>query len=275
MDFISKFKEYIKKNSDFEIVNINGSYADTKSKKRYDKFSDLDLFIITKDKIKYLEHPEWLNFYGKEFIYFNDPISLGIGTELRVAFDDGLLADIAIVDNEEYSLLRQNDIFKEKIEGRGTLCLKNIYGTSQKTKNVQKSNNKITAYELNRKVDEFWIDISNIYKYLSRDDVFSAKYAFDRRIMKLLIYVLEKYTIMINPNIDVMFNGRNMKKWLDSVNMQKISEINSSMKQDDMLKCIDLAIDLFNDITCKIFEHYKFEADNRIKIINSIKEKRN
>lgn len=50
MNFIEKLKKYILQNNDFNIVNINGSYADEKKKNRYDEFSDIDLFVVTEKK---------------------------------------------------------------------------------------------------------------------------------------------------------------------------------------------------------------------------------
>ncbi len=278
MNFIEKLKKYILQNNDFNIVNINGSYADEKKKNRYDEFSDIDLFVVTEKKDYYLKNPEWLNFYDKKFIYFNDPISFGIGTELRVAFADGLLVDIAIVNKSEFLLLKENSIFNDKIVSRGTICLKNDFIQEKALYNNKKNcaidYSKPTPYELNRKIDEFWIDIANIYKYISRNDMFSAKYAFDRRITKLLIYVLELYTKMISPDTDTMFNGRNINKWLDINNMNVLLKINSNTDKRKMLQCIDLAIDLFNNIMDQVFSYYGFDKDNRNSVIFEIANKR-
>lgn len=278
MEFIEKLKKYILQNNDFNIVNINGSYADEKKKNRYDEFSDIDLFVVTEKKDYYLKNPMWLNFYGRKFIYFNDPISFGIGTELRVAFDDGLLVDIAIVSKSEFLLLKENSIFNDKIVSRGTICLKNDFIQEKEFCDNKKScisnYSKPTAYELNRKIDEFWIDIANIYKYISRGDMFSAKYAFDRRIIKLLIYVLELYTKMIAPDTDTMFNGRNINKWLDINNMNALFKINSSMNKRKMLECVDLAVDLFNSVMDQIFSYYGIDKDDRDLVISEITNKR-
>lgn len=275
MKFIEKLKEYVLKNDDFDVVNIGGSFADKKRENRADTFSDVDLFIITEKKDYYLHNPKWLDFFDEKFIYFNDPISMGVGTELRVAFESGLLADIAIVNNEEFDQLKNNQIFCEKILDRGMINIKNTKGENYfKYKSIEKQ--KISEKALNRKINEFWIDIANIYKYIKRNDLFSAKYAFDRRITKLLIYTMEEYTKTLNNNIDVMFNGRNMSSWLDEESLKLIYEINSSIKEEEMLKSIELAINLFENRMKKIFKYYGFEEpqENNI-IITIIKEKLN
>ena len=273
MKFIIELKKYIKQNNDFNIVNINGSYVEKKKKKRYDEFSDIDLFIVTENKDYYLNNPEWLKFYNSDFIYFNDPISFGIGMELRVAFADGLLVDIAIVNKSELIALRKNYIFNSKIAGRGTICLKNNLNEENYFDTSMNDTTRITSYELNRKLDEFWIDIANIYKYIARNDMFSAKYAFDRRITKLLIYALEQYTKVTKPGTDTMFNGRNINKWLDSQNMEYLSKINSSMEKKKMYKCINLAIDLFCNTMNQLFSYYNLKQDNRNLVVDKIMKK--
>lgn len=275
MKFIDKLKEYVMKNDDFEVVNIGGSFADKKRENRADELSDVDLFIITEKKDYYLQNPKWLEFFDEKFIYFNDPISMGVGTELRIAFESGLLADIAIVNNEEFEQLKNNQIFCEKILDRGMINIKNTKGENYfKYKSIEKQ--KISEKALNRKINEFWIDIANIYKYIKRNDLFSAKYAFDRRITKLVIYTMEEYTKTLNNNIDVMFNGRNMSSWLDEESLKLIYEINSSIKEEEMLKSIDLAINLFENRMKKIFKYYGFEEEQENNIIIPIiKEKLN
>lgn len=275
MEFIEKLKDYIKKNDDFDIVNIAGSFSDKKNKNRYDEFSDIDLFIVTEKKDYYLSNKDWLSFYGKNFIYFNDPISLGTGMELRVAFDDGLLADIAIVNDLEFQKLKENKIFCEKIIDRGFTTLKNNYDEHYFEHKKYKEE-VVTQYEWNRKIDEFWIDICNIYKYFVRKDYFSAKYAFDRRILKILIYTLEEYTKIKNPKQDVYFNGRYMRKWLDKESFEEMNNIDSSIEPNKMILSIQLAINMFEEKINKIFDYYGYSNDiERDSLIRNIKEKIN
>lgn len=275
MNFIEKLEHYMQTNTDFDVVNIAGSFSDKKTKNRYDKFSDIDLFIITEKKDNYLLDPSWLDFYGKKYMFFNDPISLGTGMELRVVFDDGLLVDIAIVNNDEFQNLKENEAFCDKIIDRGFEILKNNYGDDYfDHKKYLKTN--ISEYELNRRIDEFWIDICNIYKYFSRKDYFSAKYAFDRRITKILIYTMEEYTKTLNNFHDVFFNGRYMHKWLDDCSFKKMNEIDSSIEPKKMIDAIRKAIDLFESTNDKIFKYYNYNYDiNRDSIVFMIKEKIN
>lgn len=275
MNFVEKLKEYVMSNDDFEIVNIAGSMADKKRKDRQDKFSDIDLFIITEKKENYLKNVEWLKFFDEKFIYFNDPISMGIGTELRVAYESGLLVDIAIVNNEEFNLLKENSIFCKKILDRGIINIKNSKKTNfLKYKPIVKE--IVSEYTLNRKIDEFWIDIVNIYKYIKRDDLFSAKYAFDRRITKLLIFTLEEYAKIINNNVDTLFNGRYMNIWLDEKSIESMYKINSSTNIQQMIDAIYLAIKLFEEKMKEIFEYYNYKQDGeKENIILNIKEKIN
>ena len=199
---------------------------------------------------------------------------MGIGTELRVAFESGLLVDMAIVDSDEFKLLKSNKVFCEKILNRGTINIKNLERKEEHNYYLVKENSIPLEYELNRKIDEFWIDMANIYKYLSRNDIFSAKYAFDRRITKILIYILEEYSKTINPSIDVMFNGRYMDRWLDDQSIKQIYNINSSTNKSKMLNCIQSAIELFEDRINKIFKYYGYNIENdKNIIINFIKNR--
>lgn len=275
MKFIAELEKYSIYNNDFDVVNICGSFADKINKNRYNEFSDVDVFIITEKKDYYLNNPQWLDFFNEKYIYFNDPISLGIGCELRVAFENGLLVDIAIVNDMEFRQLKKNSIFCEKIIDRGMLTLKNNKGKNY-LEHEKIVSNKINEYDLDRKVDEFWIDIANIYKHLKKGDYFSAKYAFDRRIIKIIIFTMEEYAKIIDNNIDVMFNGRNIKKWLDSESLSLIYNITSSFDNLVMVESIINAINLFESRIYEIRRFYGFTIKSKSKnIVNDIKEKIN
>ena len=274
MDFLKKFEEYALKNDEFNIVSISGSFADKKNNKRFDSFSDVDLFIVTENQEYYLKNPKWLDFYDKDLLlFFNDPISMGVGQELRVGFSDGLLSDIAIVNNKEFCKLKKNKIFCEKIIDRGFKTIKNNYGNKYLIHKKFKDE-PISEYELNRLVDEYWIDISNICKHLARNDCFSAKYAFDRRITKIIIKIVEIYMKNKDNSIDTMFNGRKMDSWIDNNILEEIYKIESSFNKNRMLKTILRSNEFFQTITNKIFNYYGYKQDTNKKIIIKIIKER-
>ncbi|MCH5586358.1 aminoglycoside 6-adenylyltransferase [Shimazuella sp. AN120528] len=275
MSFIDEFSSYVNNNEDMEICLLLGSLADN-SRRRSDDLSDYDFFIVTPKSDYYLYQIDWLHFYGEPALYFNDPISLGTGTELRVIFTNEIVTDIAIVNLSQFERLKENKIFCEKILGRGSVVIKNKLEPDilkyKLKEDVELSN---LEYKLNRTIDEFWIDIYNIYKHIQRKDYFSAKYAFDRRITKLLIFVLEEST-KLKTNKDVLFNGRSMNKWLDEEDFFLMNEIYSSTSHGQLVQVINKAILLFDNKMDDIFREYNYsKKSNRNKIVNRIKGKLN
>lgn len=272
-EFIKKLKEYINTNNDIEACLLMGSYVDNKHK-RYDELSDVDLFIITEKTEYYLNNPKWLEFYKKVSLYFKDPISLGIGTELRVCFEDELLSDIAIVNYNEFQKLMNNKIFCTKIIGRGFKILKSNYNNEIYNSNntfINTSSN-ITKDSLNRLRDEFIIDIYNILKYFYRNDYFTAFYAFERRISKIIIYILEE-SYRFNGTYDVMFNGRYMEKWLEEDDYNYIEKIFLNINKDSFLDSIIMSIDLFENKISYIANHLSIELEKKEEDIRKIKRK--
>ena len=272
-EFIKKLSEYINSNKDIDVCLLMGSIADNKQK-RCDEFSDVDLFIITEKKDYYLNNYQWLEFYKKVSLYFQDPISFGIGTELRICFEDELLSDIAIVNYDEFQKLMNNEIFCTKIIGRGFNIIKSNYDTEifQTKKIVSMPNSKINQEVLNRLRDEFIIDIYNILKYFYRKDFFTAFYAFERRISKIIIFLLEESYKLSNTN-DVMFNGRYMEKWLNKEDYEYIKTIFLDINKDTFPTCLKNAIELFEDKSAYIANCMCFNLEDRDDSIKKIKRK--
>lgn len=273
-EFIEKLNKYVHSDDNIDACLLMGSNSDEKQK-RIDDYSDVDLFIITEKKDEYLNDARWLEFYHKVPLFFQDPISLGIGTELRVCFDNELLSDIAIVNYEEFTKLMQNDIFKTKIIGRGFKIIKNNYPIEiYNVDNNENNDNsfKINEEFLNRLRDEFYIDIYNVLKHYCREDYFTAFYAFERRISKIIIFILEESYKLDGTN-DVMFNGRYFKKWLNEEDYRDIEKIFLNINKDDFLNSLTDVIDLFERKCNHISEVLKIDLERKEDSIQKIKGK--
>lgn len=272
-EFIKRLNEYLIRDNNIDACLLMGSITDN-NQKRCDEYSDVDLFIISEKKDFYLNNYKWLEFYRKVSLFFRDPISLGIGTELRVCFDDELLSDIAIVNYEEFTRLMNNEIFKTKIIGRGFKILKSNYPIEiYKGENVVYDNKCVlNSDRLNRLRDEFFIDIYNVLKYYYRKDYFTSFYAFERRISKIIIFVLEE-SYKLNGTNDVMFNGRYMKKWLSEEDYKYIESIFLNINKENFLNCIINAIDLFEEKCDYISKSLKINLEDKEDSILKVKRK--
>ena len=275
-EFIKKLYDYVNMNLDIDACLLMGSHAD-KRKKRCDEYSDVDLFIITEKNIEYLNNYKWLEFYKKVSLHFLDPISLGIGTELRVCFEDELLADVAIVNFKEFERLMNNEIFKTKIIGRGFEIIKSNYSQNiyQLSNSIETSKYTITQESLNRLRDEFIIDIYNILKYFYRGDYFTSFYAFERRISKIIVYILEESYKLCSIDKDVMFNGRYMEKWLTDEDYEYVRKIFLDINKDNFLESIRNSIILFESKCQIIANKLNIELENKENNMEKIKRKIN
>jgi len=245
MNFLDDFAKAVKQLPDIKLALVLGSFADSKNCNRFDEFSDIDLFIICDNPSKYLQSPSWLSFYNEVACYFNDPISMGIGTELRVVFANRQLADIAIVTESDFIKLKRNKIFSERILARGYKIIKNTLNSSILKAVVFKEDIHNTSY-IHRKFDEFSIDLAVIYKYFKRKDYFSAYYAFNRRIIKLLIWSLEEQAKLKGID-DIYFNGRYMSKWLDNSTIEEFNKCIVCNNLEELNKNMINSIKMFRD----------------------------
>ena len=275
-EFIKKLYDYVNMNVDIDVCLLMGSHAD-KRQKRCDEYSDIDLFIITEKNVEYLKNYKWMEFYKKVSLHFLDPISLGIGMELRVCFEDELLADVAIVNFKEFESLMNNEIFRTKIIGRGFEIVKSNYPQSiYQTSNLVVGNKcTITEESLNRLRDEFIIDIYNILKYFYRGDYFTSFYAFERRISKIIVYILEESYKLYNIDKDVMFNGRYMEKWLTSEDYEYVRKIFLDINKDNFLESIRNSIILFENKCQLIANKLNISLENKENSIEKVKRKIN
>ena len=275
-EFIKKLYDYVNMNVDIDVCLLMGSHAD-KRQKRCDEYSDIDLFIITEKNVEYLKNYKWMEFYKKVSLHFLDPISLGIGMELRVCFEDELLADVAIVNFKEFESLMNNEIFRTKIIGRGFEIVKSNYPQSiYQTSNLVVANKcTITEESLNRLRDEFIIDIYNILKYFYRGDYFTSFYAFERRISKIIVYILEESYKLYSIDKDVMFNGRYMEKWLTSEDYEYVRKIFLDINKDNFLESIRNSIILFENKCQLIANKLNISLENKENSIEKVKRKIN
>ena len=275
-EFIKKLYDYVNMNVDIDVCLLMGSHAD-KRQKRCDEYSDIDLFIITEKNVEYLKNYKWMEFYKKVSLHFLDPISLGIGMELRVCFEDELLADVAIVNFKEFESLMNNEIFRTKIIGRGFEIVKSNYPQSiYQTSNLVVGNEcTITEESLNRLRDEFIIDIYNILKYFYRGDYFTSFYAFERRISKIIVYILEESYKLYSIDKDVMFNGRYMEKWLTSEDYEYVRKIFLDINKDNFLESIRNSIILFENKCQLIANKLNISLENKENSIEKVKRKIN
>lgn len=272
--FIEKLSSYVDSNPDIDACLLMGSFAD-KKQKRSDEFSDVDLFIITEKSEEYLANYKWLEFYDKVLLHFNDPISLGTGMELRVGFENELLADIAIVNYSQFEELMNNSVFRTKIIGRGFKVIKSNYPTDiyKTEENVYDTSHSITKESLNRLRDEFIIDIYNVLKYYTRGDYFTSFYAYERRISKIIIYVLEESYKLNSAEKDVMFNGRYMEKWLDDVDYEYIKKAFLDINKENFLDCINNSMVLFENKCNVIANKLNIVLEDKNESFQNIKRK--
>lgn len=119
--FINKLKEFSINDKHIESVIIVGSYARGTNKET----SDLDLCIITTNKIEMIKNPDFVKKFGS--FYKIQTEYYGACTSIRVWYESGLEVEFGIVEPPWISLPLDNGTHKVLSDGYKVIIDKKNY----------------------------------------------------------------------------------------------------------------------------------------------------
>ena len=218
-DIKEKLLEYAKTDDDIRGIIVIGS--STRKDYEADEFSDLDLFIITKNPEKWFsgEYPALL---GNSSISFVEP-TLGGAKERRTIYDADRDVDMVIMTPQQF-----DSCIREGVAGwvmnRGYTVLYDKDGFQEQTrKNVKLQIEKPSMGEAEfiNMVNDFYFHNIWAYKKILRGEIWSAKMCVDAYLKHLLLRMIEIYS-SLEYHVDVWHDGRFLDRWAEKSILEEL-----------------------------------------------------
>jgi aminoglycoside 6-adenylyltransferase len=288
----------IENNDDIKAIVSLGSY----SQGAMDEFSDIDLYVLTKDVGKYLDKTknDWVKPFGKILsrIAFFDK-KLGVGKN-KIILSDGLMFDLTIVDISKLKFFRLFFFLKRKnllkllpnflriglMEStlhfyntiqRGyqihhdTINLKELLidtiDTLQKVKQHQISEEKFLQVN-----QGFWQCCYDASIKLIRKDFFFKFIVFDQAIRKNLITMIE-WRVKSEKDEDVYYDGRKIDKWAGKTIVKELYKTLNYYNEVEMQKSLLKTIELYTNESHYLASKYGYPLNKEFEyfVTNFIK----
>jgi aminoglycoside 6-adenylyltransferase len=125
-----------------------------------------------------------------------------------------------------------------------------------------------------KNVDEFWFEVFHVAKYLSRNDLWTAKFR-DFSTKALLLQMLQwnqgsKREWAFSPKP----NGKEMKEWIDTKTWERLHSCFGSFDSGNSWKVLESTVQLYRDVALEtsILLHYTYNQSLDVRITKFIKQ---
>ncbi len=261
-DIKSRLLEYANKDEDIKAIVAIGSSM--RKDIKADEFSDLDLFIVTKNTESWYsgEYPKLL---GQVNISFIEP-TLGDGKERRCIFDDDRDVDMLIFTPEHFEKIVKEGI-AEWVMNRGYDVLYDSMQCTELLKEYIKlghSNPAMSEKEFINIVNNFYFHDIWASKKLKRGELWSAKMCVDSYLKNHLLRMMELYRYE-SEGVDVWHNGRFLEEWAGDEILKELRMCFANYDKEDVCKALIATHNLFERITEELAKIEGFEYPNQAR----------
>lgn len=245
-DIKTKILEIANKDEDITAIVAIGSY--TRKEIKADEFSDLDLFIVTKNTEKWLwgEYPEFL---GNVSISFVEP-TLGGGKERRCIYDDDRDVDMIILTPEQFEVAIKEGV-AQWVMNRGYDVMYDSMAFSEMLKAYIKSGSSepdIDESEFLNVINDFYFHNIWAFKKLKRGELWSAKTCVDSYLKKRLLRMIELFRYK-TAGVDVWHDGRFLESWVGEEILNELKKCFAHYEEEDVMRALLATNQLFEKVT--------------------------
>lgn len=288
---LESIKSWEKKNKDIKTVIVIGSSI--RQSNKGDKYSDIDLIIVTKDPFKYEKSSHWIS-----EIY--QPVSFHNGYEIskgnyvkRIFFENEIAVDITFLDYKMlnaaslYALLKEKLPIVLKLLGpynlkkiekqllnftyylhRGYYLLSDRNDTGSKIKRINRECPYKTEYsfelqEFELVVNRFWQNAYRAAFKIKRNELFTAKLEHEPEMKQDLLNIIEIFSKYKNgQDYETWHKGRFIEQWADPFIVEKMVSIYGTYDAENTWNALQRTISLFSTLSAMLFE---FEIYKKIE----------
>ncbi|QFF99319.1 aminoglycoside adenylyltransferase [Psychrobacillus glaciei] len=264
---MSDYKEIMNKvilwgqqEDDIRSIFIVGSMA--RSDKPADKWSDMDLVIVTSDVEKWLQSEEWIRKFGNPQISFLERTHVGNIMERRVMYDGSCIVDFNFMKLEVAKTILES----EEVQGviaRGVKVLLDKDSVTEVFHNTSSliKNKEVPEFsEFKNDVNDFWFHAVYTAQKLRRGELLVAKSNCDEYLKRLLIKFVKLQTIMKNStNQQSWHDVRFFEEWADKEVVQEFQGIYGKYNEESVWDALFETMKLYRKVAKQIAVELEYE----------------
>lgn len=261
---LDKIVRWAEKNPSVNALLLSGSLA---GRGRKDIFSDYDIAVYG-NNFDFIDDDEWLKQIGNYLVCIHDNfefLSYPIPTRLTI-FDDISKVDFSFHPVQLLQTLTELEKLPDDYN-IGYRILLDKDGTAARLKAPTFTGfviKKPSPEEFENNVKEFWFEIYHVAKYLSRGDLWTAKWR-AWAAKKFLLSMLEwNHAIKARWKFSPKKDGKNMKDWVDKKIWKELEDCFGRFDKRDSWKALQKTIKLYQRIAPKTAEHLKYPYDQKL-----------
>ena len=214
-----------------------------------DKWSDLDVAIICKNPNLFIDNEDWLKSFDKYIFAFKEAVSLGVGMQIRVLFENFFDVDFGFFSEDQFRTVLKDTRFYHGVIGRGIIKIIDKDGLLDfvQTANFLKRyyTPEINQDSLVNNVDDFLYHAISCVKKLHKNEILTAKDTLDSSMKNILMLFIRWYTMSKDKNIDTWHRNRHFEKWADIKIVNRLGNLYSIYNKYDIYEKVIVNVRCF------------------------------
>lgn len=244
-----------KKQEDIRLLILLGSRA---NKRKIDQVSDIDLALFSTDAQRYSSHPEWFQAFGP--VWLSIPQIEADHFATKVIYEGGVLADFTIYPVEALNAM-QTALPGFLEPGYKVLIDKDRFARNLPKPSKKQVPPESPTYEaLSASIEKFWFNAYHVAKYLTRDDLWRAKY-YDWELKQLLLKMMGWHALVVRDQHDFsVHEGKLLKEWLDLDTYTDLMTIFGRFYPADSWRALEDTIKIYAKLSAEVADTLQFDA---------------
>lgn len=261
-NLIERVAAWAEPRADLRAAIIVGSYA--RHEQPADRWSDLDLLLVTTNPQFYLATSDWLAAIGEPWLTFLESTAVGSLVERRVLFADALDVDFSIVPFEIFQQMLTAGLSADvrSVFQRGMRVLFDKDGVAAQLNGNEHSDTPPqppTETAFLQAVNDMWYHVVWAAKKLRRGEVWIAKMCCDVYLKALLLQMVEWHTLATKgPQVHLWFNGRFLETWGDPRVIDGLRAAFAYYDAADVQRALFATLDLFDQLASEVAAHWNY-----------------
>lgn len=259
---IERFVGWAEPRVDLRAALIIGSYA--RHEQPADRWSDLDLLLITTDPQFYLSTSDWLAAIGEPWLTFLESTAVGGLMERRALFASGLDVDFSVVPFDLFQHMVTVGMFTEvtAVFQRGMRVLFDKDGIAAPldgNERIDTSPRPPTETAFLEAVNDMWYHAVWATKKLCRGEVWVAKMCCDAYLKTILLRMVEWHTLATKgTQTQTWHNGRFLETWSDPRVLKELRAAFASYDAEDVQRALFATLHLFDWVTAETATQWQY-----------------
>lgn len=212
-----------------------------------DRWSDLDVLILTSDRAALDSDPAWLNTLGKVWLTYKDEAARG-DPEWFVLYDSGLKFDATLLDVSDPSLDLDTLLAQYPYQGVFARGAKVLFDRAGQPRSLApKSPDPApapTAEEFAHVINGFLLESVTAAKFIGRGDYWRAQHWFAHDLRPRVLRLVEWHA----HGKDTWYEGRYLEQWADPRALTVLNQSFTSTDRAPMIRSMRNMLTLFRTL---------------------------